>query len=88
MLSQDEPCRVVVPEPYPKTLSQREPTQAAAAEVLPWQVSPSGERITSYQVATIFMVPCQYGFDVWGLGGVLDLVSVGLKLHRTIEEAA
>lgn len=63
MLSQGES---VLPEP----LSQQESLKGAAAELLSWQVSPSGERIAGNQVATSFMVPCQYGFDVWGLGGV------------------
>lgn len=63
MLSQGES---VLPEPF----SQQEPLKGAAAELLSWQVSPSGERIAGNQVATSFMVPCQYGFDVWGLGGV------------------
>lgn len=67
----------------PKCLKQQEPTQGAAVELLSWQVFPFNKRIAGNQVATSFMIPCQYGFDVWGL----DLV-VGLKLHRTIEDAA
>ena len=67
----------------PERLKQQEPTQGAAAELLSWQVLQSDKRIAGNQVATSFMIPCQYGLDVWGL----DLV-VGLKLHRTIEDAA
>lgn len=67
MLSQGEPS---LPQALPKTLSQQELAQDAAAELLSRQVSPSGERLAGNQVATTFMVPCQYGFDVWGLGGV------------------
>lgn len=73
-------CTALVLEPYPNILSQQETTtqQGAAAELLSWQVSPSSEEIVGNQVATSFIVPCQYGFDVSGLGGGLDLVAVGL----------
>ena len=60
-------CPCVLSEDF---VSQRGPTQGAAAEVLSWQVSPSGQRIEANQVATTFTVPCHHGFDVWGLGGV------------------
>lgn len=62
LLSEGESCRAVFPEPYPKTLSQQDSTQGAAAELLSWQVFPSGKRIAGNQVATSFMVPRQYGF--------------------------
>lgn len=58
------------------------------AELSSWQVSPRGEIIAGNQVATSFMVPHWFGFDVMGLTGWgLDLLEVDLKLPRTIREA-